>query len=36
MFDTNEWNIASQYLNNDHMWSATKDRIIVSSSHIKL
>ena len=36
MFDTNEWNIASQYLNNDHMWSATKDRITVSSSHIKL
>ena len=36
MFDSNEWNIANQYLNNDHMWSATKDRIIVSSSHIKL
>ena len=36
MFDSNEWNIANQYLNNDHMWSDTKDRIIVSSSHIKL
>jgi len=36
MFDTNEWDIANQYLDNDHMWSATKDRIRASSSHIKL
>lgn len=36
MFDTNEWNIAYQYLNDDHIWAATKDRIMVCSSHIKL
>jgi hypothetical protein len=36
MFDTSEWNIANQYLNDDDIWSVTKDRIRVCSSNIKI